>query len=205
MTKFRSVIKDILGININKVVIDDFVSFWKEVKEGIIEKDDQPYYEYPEVDHESLDIFEEILETEETIKNFILNKNTWIYGGDDGFRGDPHLYIDTEILPTIIGCFSIDFGGDIGRVDVEIDENMSQENLEQQLRFFNNFKYYPLCAETNQGVWGISDPSSCSGSIYFGPTDSLVLMWDDGKLYYNTESAQIEINFELYDFGSLAI
>ena len=203
MTKFRSVIKDILGININKVIIDDFVSFWKDVKEGIIEKEDQPYYGYPEVDHESLDIFEEILETEDTLKNFILNKNTWIYGGDDGFRGDPHLYIDTEILPTIIGCFSIDFGGYIGRVDVEISENISQEELESQVKFFSSFHYHPLNTETNQGSWEVEDADRYY--LSFGPTDLFVLLDDDGKLYYNTEGGQIEVKFELYDFNALAI
>lgn len=192
--KFRSVLKNILGIN--NIIVEEYVEFCKGINSGELDASDIPYYEYPEVDHESQDIFDEILESEETIKNFILNKNTWLYGGSDGYRAEPEVYINTETLPKNIGCLSIDFGGEIGRVDIEITETLDEETLSKQFRFLNNFKY-----NADTGLWEITN--AFQRFISFGPEDPII--FDLGTLRYNNQSGQVDMKFELYKYDLLSI
>jgi hypothetical protein len=192
--KFKTVLKDILGIN--GIIFEDYVNYYKDLKDGRIESGDENYYEFPTVDHNSQDIFDEITESKETIKNFLLNKNTWLYGGSDECREDKKVYINTELEPPIIGCFSADLGGDIGRVDVEVTEN----NIGDELGFFAKFE------KTSSGKWVLK--SSSDFSLF---TTWTKLEVENGKLVllhhgsYKDKSPWMELNFELYDYGLFSI
>lgn len=190
--KFKTVLKDILGIN--GIIFEDYVNYCKDLTEGRIESGDENYYEFPTVDHNSQDIFDEITESEETIKNFLLNKNTWLYGGSDECRENKKVYINTELESPIIGCFSADLGGDIGRVDVEVTE----DNIRDELGFFTKFE------KTSSGEWALKDSSKFD---FFTPWAKLGV--EDGKLIllgpHKDKSPGMELNFELYDYGLFSI
>lgn len=152
--KFKQVIKDILGVR--AVIFENFIE----------EEDGHYFVDFPEVDHESNCIFSEILESEDTLKNFLLNRNTWIYGGSDGFRDSKVYYLDTEEEDKKIGCLSCYLGGEIGRVDIELSENLKSylflgEQLDD-LAFLGNF-YYDFDKEKF-----IINPGNTIGS-YQGP------------------------------------
>jgi hypothetical protein len=183
--KFKNVIKDILGIK--KIIFEDYVDYWKGRDSGDITGEEESYYEYPFVDHESFDIFKEITENESTLKNFLLNKHTWLYGGDDSGRGVTKFYLDTELPPTLIGCFSANFGGDIGRVDVEITENL--EDLNKELSFFTSY-----FSKNDDGKW---DVTAGFVSFLWCPT----LNVKNRKLYID----DIQLNFELYKYDVFSI
>lgn len=118
MHKFELALKDILGIN--HVVFEEAADVWTQIHDGDISDEDINYYEFPSIDWQSYyDIKEEILESPETIKNFLLNPNSWLYGGDDSDDFISSRYSSTQKQPSPIGYFSADLLG-IGRVDVEI-------------------------------------------------------------------------------------
>ena len=79
----------------------------------------------PEIDHNSSDIFPEIIESRESIKNFIFNDRSWLFLGNDNSSAPDGFYDVGEnagenTCPEAIA--SIEFGGKIGRVDVEISK-----------------------------------------------------------------------------------
>ena len=117
--KFKEVLKDILGIK--RVVFEEAIDFWKRLNEGNIDEEVIGYYEFPTIDWQSLDLKSEILESKETIKNFLLNPNSWIYGGDDCDDAFSSRYSDTQITPEVIGYYSVELNG-IGRVDIEVTQ-----------------------------------------------------------------------------------
>ncbi len=194
VNKLRTVLKDILGIN--NIIIDEYVEFCERVKKGEIDSSDLPFFNYPEVDHESFDIFNEILESEETIKNFILNKNTWLYGGSDGSRKAPIVYANTETIPKMIGCISVNFGGEIGRVDVEVSEDLSEDTFQEQLSFLDNFSY-----NADTGSWYIK---SDIYHVYFF-NKPYKIIFEFNTIRFNCSSGQVDAKFELYDYGMFSI
>lgn len=81
---------------------------------------------YPEIDHNSSDIFPEIVESGESIKDFIFNTRSWLYLGNDNSDSPAGFYCETSEKEELPAIASVDFGGDIGRVDVElVDFNSS--------------------------------------------------------------------------------
>lgn len=110
------------------VKFDWLGAYYKELQETSIERlneFDFDIYEYwPEVDHQSLDLGYDVWENKEVLKNFIFNSNSWLYLGDDG--GSLYLKMQKELInpnyPLVGGNISIEFGGDIGKVDIPIQE-----------------------------------------------------------------------------------
>lgn len=75
-----------------------------------------------EIDHNSSDIFSEIIESKESMKSFIFSKNSWLFTGNDNSDEPIGFYIlnenDGTNSPKAI--VTIEFGGNIGNVDIEL-------------------------------------------------------------------------------------
>lgn len=117
--KLKKILKEIFGVK--DVVFEWRQKYYQELKDGA--DPEEIYYASPQIDHNSSDIFEEIIENTEVIKNFILSRNSWLLGGNDnsdyppGFFGNSYIDLDQEDPEAIL---SIDLEGKIGRVDFEI-------------------------------------------------------------------------------------
>ena len=76
-------LKRILGV---KAVVFEWV-------ENYVENKDQDYLECPQIDHNSYsEMKAEILENDDTLKNFILNPKSWFFGGNDNSDAPPGFY-----------------------------------------------------------------------------------------------------------------
>lgn len=210
--KFTQVIKDILGV---KGVIFETIREWIDIT-----SEEFWHMEFPEVDHQSLDIFSEILESEETIKNFLLNKNTWIYGGADGYREAKFYYLDTEIEDKVIGCFSCYLGGFIGRVDIEIYdgevvdfyETEKDLVLEPITKMLSNFSY-----DFSTEEFIISQPSmplinyqkhslkEDNGNLFIGIAESTSELWKHDKEDTEPREYNLKSEFKLYEYDVFEI
>ena len=83
----------------------------------------------PEIDHDSVDdSFEEIFETEETLKNFLFNPNSWLIVEHENFT-DYRIKLMASCGLTDLGYYdeedramlSVDIGGEFGRIDIEVN------------------------------------------------------------------------------------
>lgn len=118
--KLKRFLKDTLGVKDVKFAWID-----KYFKEEMQKEDpDDRYYEYPSIDHESHDIFDEITENTDTLKNFIFNEGSWLYGGNDNSDSPADFKKETQILKSDVpdAIVSVHFPEPIGRVDFEVDE-----------------------------------------------------------------------------------
>lgn len=104
----------------------DIVFDWEENRssDDIVEEDEDYYWDSgaPEIDHNSSDIFPEIMESARSIKNFIFNSRSWLYLGNDNSDAPEGFYEEETDDPEII--VSVDYGGDIGRVDFEYNKSV---------------------------------------------------------------------------------
>lgn len=78
----------------------------------------------PEIDHDSIDRTDEVLESEETLKNFLFNRNSYIItGGDDSEDND---YLDVHCrrrdVPKTM-YLRVHLEEPIGDLDIELDES----------------------------------------------------------------------------------
>lgn len=113
--KFEITLKDILGIK--GISFDNAVDVWRAIHNSELPEDMD--LEFPIIDWQSKDLRYEILESPETIKNFLLNPDSWVYGGDDGDIFDLRRFPNTVLQSTVIGVISVDLVG-IGIVDIEL-------------------------------------------------------------------------------------
>jgi len=208
--KFTQVIKDILGV---KGVIFETIREWIDITSERFWQ-----MEFPEVDHESLDIFSEILESEETIKNFLLNKNTWIYGGADGYREAKFYYLDTEIENKVIGCFSCYLGGFIGRVDIEIydgemvDSYETGQVLESITKMLSNFSYdfstekfiisQPFMPLVNYQKYSLKEDNR---NLFIEIAESASELWKHDKGDTELREYNLKSEFKLYEYDVFEI
>lgn len=109
-----------------EVVIEWIEEYKRKVNEqGGILKD--LYVETPEIDHQSLDLYDEVFENEETLKEFIFNPKSWLYGGSDetddpkGFRYEWFTDKDEEEDATL----TVHFESPLGDVDFELHKILS--------------------------------------------------------------------------------
>ena len=141
----KEIIKSFTGAK--KVIFEfenRFAEEYKEAKEnGDLEKDEERYCieNYgSSIDHNSFNIFPEILETKETIKDFIFNRDSWLFLGNDNSVIPDNFFITDAYKPNTIennepqAIASVDFGGEIGRIDFEITEFTSTEGILDKLR-----------------------------------------------------------------------
>lgn len=124
--------------------VDDVVFEWEEnykkhYKENQSGGDvGDTYLSCPEIDHQSRsESMEEILENNTTILNFIFNKNSWYFGGNDNSDAPDGYYKEMSISGSLFGeddeminaTVSIVFGGSLGRVDFRVNMYSDRESL----------------------------------------------------------------------------
>ena len=156
--------------------------------------DDDPSVDYPEIDHNSHDIFDEVIESTETIKKFILNPNSWLYLGNDNSNYPPHFYDDSWLEPEYdepeYTCH-IDFGNNIGRVDFNIPYLLSNNlkyssgficSIDEVYDILTTIKYDPKTkiSEVNVGSSILALGGDNSGLL--GLYDSEIIYMPDGSL-----------------------
>lgn len=119
--KSIKILKDILK---SYTGAKDVVFEWMEDRKQNPDKYDDYYTGAPSIDHNSSDIFEEIVESKDAIKNFIFNRKSWLYLGNDNSYASLGFYedFDTEDTEETNAVVSLYFGNDLGRVDVEIND-----------------------------------------------------------------------------------
>lgn len=114
--KLEKILKDFLGVD--KVVFEWEEKYLEEIKNG--ENSDLLC---PSIDHNSYsDVMEEILESRGTIIDFIFNKNSWLYGGNDNSTEPKGYYKEMktdDFEPN--GTITLDFSPGIGKVDFRVD------------------------------------------------------------------------------------
>lgn len=102
-----------------KRVFKEFSGYELEIED---ENDSDKLRSIFSVDHNSSDIFDDFLQTDETLKNFIFNPQSWLFLGNDNSEPPVGFYkvhnINNYKNPAAIA--SIDFGDEIGRIDFEL-------------------------------------------------------------------------------------
>jgi len=122
ITRLKKILKRIFGVR--DVEFLWITEFSKRLKEE--EDPDEAYYDPPEIDHNSHDIFEEITENENVIRAFLLSRDSWLYGGNDNSDAPNGFYNEPTSKSRINAILSIELGGKIGRVDWEIKNLFDQ-------------------------------------------------------------------------------
>lgn len=120
ISKLRRILKSIFGVK--KVEFLWIAEYFKELHETGKDPEDV-YYGYPEIDHNSHDIFEDITESVETIRHFLLCRDSWLFGGNDNSEEPEGFFYNLPIRdndPRAI--LSIELGGEFGRVDWEVKD-----------------------------------------------------------------------------------
>jgi len=123
-TRLKRLLKKYLGVK-------DIVFEWeKTYLENYKYKDADHYLGSPSIDHQSYsEAREEILESNKTILDFIFNKKSWYFGGNDNSDNPRGYYIEMSKSGELLGysdreensTVSIFFSGDLGRVDFRVN------------------------------------------------------------------------------------
>lgn len=120
MTKLQYVVGILSGSNSNNKNLKKLFDIVQEMTGAnkVLYDETNPI----EIDHNSSDIFSEIIESKESIKSFIFSKNSWLFTGNDNSDEPIGFYIlnenDGTNSPKAI--VTIEFGGNIGNVDIEL-------------------------------------------------------------------------------------
>ncbi len=117
--KLEQILKRILGVK--GVVFEWVENYVEDYKSGSRDMT----LDCPQIDHQSYsDMRDEILENEDTIRNFILNPMSWWYGGNDNSDAPRGFYSETKITdddcsdPDAI--ITIDFGKPLEVIDFAV-------------------------------------------------------------------------------------
>lgn len=122
--KLENILKRILGV---KAVVfqwvEQYISEYDALKKANPNRrisPDEIGLGSPCINHNSYsDMKEQILESEDTIKNFILNPKSWWYGGNDNSDAPEGFYeesiIENPDQPEAV--VTVDFGGELGEID----------------------------------------------------------------------------------------
>lgn len=129
ITKLKRLLCELLGVS--NVVFEWDVNYFQRLNKLKLDEPgesedwyrEECYRNYPEINHNSTDIFDEIIESRETIKHFIFNPNSWLYLGNDNSSYPAHFFDDSWIEPEddepeFRGY--IEMGGNIGRLDFDV-------------------------------------------------------------------------------------
>jgi len=132
--RLEILLKKYLGVD--KVVFEWEENYKRHFKE--YSKNEEVYLSCPEIDHQSRsESMEEILESNTTILNFIFNKNSWYFGGNDNSDAPAGYYREMSIGGSLFGdedempnaTVSLMFGGSLGRVDFRVNMFSEREGL----------------------------------------------------------------------------
>lgn len=129
----RKMVKKLKDIIINYTGATDVLFEWEEKKKNANtpedeEENDDYYWESgaPGIDHNSSDIFPEIIESTKSLKNFIFNSKSWLYLGNDNSEAPEGFYEDEDEIEEKKDPFvvvSVNYGGDLGVIDFEFKES----------------------------------------------------------------------------------
>lgn len=134
ITKLKKILKRIFGVrDVEFLWITEFSERLKEVEDP-----DDAYYAYPEIDHNSHDIFEEITENESVIRAFLLSRDSWLYGGNDNSDAPDGFYNEPISISRVNAILSVELGGKIGRVDWEVKNLFDQVGKDTVKRTLTN-------------------------------------------------------------------
>ena len=100
------------------------------------------------VDHQSMDLYEELFQNKDTLKNFIFSKDSWLFLGSDCYNMDIKIYeiLSEEYkdeLEELTNYATIDFGSNLGKVDIPLNNSGSiindimcgRDNLVESIRY----------------------------------------------------------------------
>ena len=125
--RLESLLKRYLGVS--KVVFEWEIEYLKSYKDSE-NQEEEIWLGCPEIDHQSRgDSMEEILESNSTILNFIFNKKSWLFGGNDNSSAPAGYYREMSLYGNEVGEFdeipnatvSIFYGGKLGRIDFRVN------------------------------------------------------------------------------------
>ena len=178
--KLEKILKKIFGVErVEFQWVEDYVRAYKA-------GENPETLSCPEINHNSYsDMKEEILENEDTIRNFLLNPNSWWYGGNDNSDAPEGFYNETKIEsakddPDLIA--SINFGNPLGIIDFIISD-FRPDDYDMLYSIKNSDSNYFL----NDISWSVSkkkfdfiEPGSFKDLDLLYPSESILI---DGKIY----------------------
>lgn len=207
----RKSVKKLKNIIMNYTGATDVVFEWEEERlldndcldpEEYENEEDDFFYNSgaPEIDHNSSDIFPEIMESSTSIKNFIFNTKSWLYLGNDNSESPENFYEDeTEIKEHNI-TVSVDYGGKIGRVDFEYNESLGEDimSMLSEEDLINDIVYDSVKKEFEMG------PSTVGWRIKEDDDKFHMRQYNlgDSKLYWVSNSIKDEIIKRISDIQS---
>lgn len=118
------------------VIFDWFPSTYKDIQEDNFYVEDGIWWSLGcNIDHQSMDLDEEVLESTEILKNFLFKSSSWLFLGDDSFDDDgPKIEAGVMEKHEPEAFITVDVGGDIGRVDIPVDRFPFDASPEEYLR-----------------------------------------------------------------------
>ena len=203
------------GINKKIKVLNEILKKFTGAKDVIYEwmeksneKDYLPTNEYPPlIDHQSHNIFPEILESKESIINFIFNSRSWLFLGNDNDDSPEGFYEESGEPRKPDAIASIYYpAGDIGRVDIEISH------------FPNNLCniYSLLCDNDDDDIidsiyydkdkkkFILNNSIFCyfPGRTFLFPRDSSTIGIVDSNIYYISDDLFARVNEVMRKYSS---
>lgn len=78
---------------------------------------------YPEIDHESTCIFDFIIDSKDSLKNFLFNNKSWLFTGNDNSEETDEFYNPAFNNSGVVGAeVTLDYGGEIGSIQFNVPE-----------------------------------------------------------------------------------
>ena len=195
ITKLKKILKRIFGVR--DVEFLWITEFSKKLKE--VENPEDAYYDYPEIDHNSYDIFEEITENESVIRAFLLSRDSWLYGGNDNYNAPEGFYNEPISISRVNAILSVELGGKIGRVDWEIKNLFDQVGKDTVKRTLTNDDEFNVLGELyydpskNEWVEGDKDLKDIvEGSVLTFFTYSFIYIQDHYEILFTSHSFNYE-------------
>lgn len=145
--KLKKILRELFNVqDVEFLWITEYSNRLKEVEDP-----EDAYYSYPEIDHNSYDIFEEITESKEVIKNYLFSRDSWLYGGNDNSCAPDNFYNSRFIRSDkVTAIVSVYFGEPFGRIDWELINFPSSSSyiskslgIKDKFNILNNICYDP--------------------------------------------------------------
>jgi hypothetical protein len=204
ITKLKKILKRIFGVrDVEFLWVTEFSEKLKDVEDP-----EDAYYDYPEIDHNSHEIFEEITENESVIRAFLLSRDSWLYGGNDNSDAPEGFYNEPISISRVNAILSVELGGKIGRVDWEIKNLFDQVGKDTVKRALTNDDEFNVLGELyydpskNEWIESSKDLKDIiEGSVLTFFTYSFIYIQDHYEILftsYNFNNEWIEKKKELF-------
>ena len=186
IVRLKKILKKIFGVR--DVEFLWITKFSEDLK--VAEDPEEVYYDRPEIDHNSSDIFEEITENINVIRAFLLSRDSWLYGGNDNSDAPDGFYNEPISTSRINAILSVELGGKIGRIDWEVKnlfDQVGKDTIKRSLTIDDDFNvlgelYYDI--EKKDWVSGERDLKDLLG-------DSILTFFTYSSLFYNQDHYRI--------------